>query len=227
MSAIPAVAAVEPQPGDDLLRRIRAGDRRAPELLMRRYNRTLYRTARAILHQDAEAEDAVQETYLQAFRRLDTFRGDAALGTWLVRIAINEALMRRRQQSRRAVVLPIDPEDGAFLIEQVADVAAAQPENEAMNAELRRILEQCIDALPDLYRTVFMLRAVEEMSVEETARVLDLPEATVRTRFFRARALMRSALGHDAEHAVPQAFGFDGERCDRIVRNVMRRLARD
>ena len=227
MSAQPALAAHTPPPDVELLQRIRAGDARATELLLRRYNRTLYRTARAILRDDAEAEDAVQDAYVQAFRALDSFRGDSAFSTWIVRIVANEALMRRRRQSRRAEVLPMEHDNGEYLIQQVAANAEGGPEREAMNAQLRQMLEERIDALPDLYGTVFVLRAVEEMSVEETATALDLPEATVRTRFFRARALLRGSLEQDVEHSLAGAFAFDGERCDRIVKTVLAGLAKE
>lgn len=207
-----------------LLERIRTGDARAAHDLMRRHNRTLYRTARAILRDDAEAEDALQDGYLHAFRAAETFRGDSSVSTWLVRIVANEALMRRRRESRRAQVIPMDAEAGGALVEQVADDEASGPETQAFRGEMRRLLERQVDLLPDLYRTVFVMRAVEEMSVDETAAALDLPEATVRTRFFRARALMRGALERDLDHALGDAFGFDGARCDRIVERVLGRL---
>ena len=225
MSARLALAVRPPRTDADLLQATRAGDERATELLVRRYNRTLYRTARAILRDDAEAEDAVQEAYIQAFQALDSFRGESSLSTWLVRIVANEALMRRRRQSRRAQVLPIDHDNGEYLMQQVAATPDCEPDREAMSAQLRQMLEQRIDALPDLYRTVFVMRAIEEMSVEETAAALGLPEATVRTRFFRARALMRASLEQDVERTLAGVFAFDGERCDRIVRSVLERLA--
>src|SRR4051812_22120261 len=146
----------------DLVASVRAGDRRAMEVLIRRHNRAMYRTARAILRDDAEAEDVVQDAYLRAFAALDAFRGDSSLSTWLVRIAANEALMRRRRDARRAVVIPLVDADLAT-VENVRD-ETPDAEQGASNAQLRRILEQRIDALPDLYRAVFVMRAVEEMS---------------------------------------------------------------
>lgn len=208
----------------DLLRRIGEGDSHAAEMLMRRHNRALYRTARAILRDDAEAEDAVQDAYLQAFRSAASFRGESSVSTWLVRIAANEALMRRRRDVRRAQVIPIDVESGESLMENVADESARGPESEAFGAEVRTLLERRIDELPDLYREVFMMRAVEEMTVEETAAALGLPEATVRTRFFRARALLRGSLERDLDSALGDVFAFAGERCDRIVAEVLQRL---
>lgn len=195
----------------ELVERIRGGDMRAMEALMRRHNRMLYRTARAILRDDAEAEDAVQEAYLQAYRSLATFRGESKLSTWLVRIAANEALMRRRRNVRMAEVVPLDP--------------AIQAEEVQGDSMLRRLLEQRIDALPDDYRAVFVLRALEELTVEETAAALGLPEATVRTRYFRARGLLREALARDVDRTLEEAFAFAGERCDRIVARVLERIA--
>ena len=199
----------------DLVSRIRLGDMPAMETLMRRHNRALFRTARAILLDDAEAEDAVQEAYLRAYHALGGFRGEAKLSTWLVRIAANEALMRRRRRARQGEVIPIG--DGAI------DMKPG-PENEAMRGEVGRLIEARIDALPESYRVVFMLRAIEEMSVEETAAALDMPPATVRTRFFRARGLLRESLARDVDAAMQDAFSFAGERCDRLVQGVFHQL---
>jgi RNA polymerase sigma-70 factor (ECF subfamily) len=205
------------------------GDHRAFELLMRRHNRALYRTARSIMRDDTEAEDVLQESYLLAYRNLPAFRGDASLATWLTRIVINEASGRLRKTQRRADILPIGPLSTEDAIdehtqpESAAD-SAEQPEQAALRREARRLIEATIDALPDSFRTVFMLRAVEEYSVEETAAALDLPEATVRSRHFRARALLREALAREFDHALDAAFGFDGARCDRIVAGVLARL---
>ena len=225
MPALPAAAIARPPTDLELVERVRAGDAAAMEPLMRRHNRALYRTARAILRDDAEAEDAVQDAYIQAFRGLAAFRGESSFSTWLVRIAANEALMRRRRNVRRSEVIPINHESGELQMDDIAQEPAAGPEYQAQSAEVRRLLEQRIDALPDLYRAVFVMRAVEEMSVEETAVALGLPTATVRTRFVRARALLRSSLAREVENALFDVFAFDGERCDRIVAAVMRRAA--
>jgi RNA polymerase sigma-70 factor (ECF subfamily) len=225
MSAQPALAGARPPSDVDLVERIRRGDARAMEALMRRHNRALYRTARAILRDDAEAEDAVQDAYIRAFRSLAAFRGDSSVSTWLVRIAANEALQRLRRHKRLAQVIPIDHDNGEALMRNVADDHDPGPERSALNGEVRRIIERGIDGLPDIYRVVFVMRAVQEMTVEETAAALDLPEATVRTRFFRARALMRAALEADVDQALVEAFAFDGARCDRIVERVLARMA--
>ena len=200
----------------ELIARILAGELRALETLMRLHNRRLYRTARAILGDDAEAEDAVQEAYVRAYRALASFRGDSSLSTWLVRITANEALMRRR---RRA------PASSDSTLETLADEAAG-PEADAERSQMRRLLQSRIDALPEGYRTVFMLRGVEELSVEEVAAALELPAATVRTRFFRARALLRAAMAGAIDATAKDAFSFAGVRCDRIVASVLGRTAR-
>jgi RNA polymerase sigma-70 factor, ECF subfamily len=194
------------------------------EALMRRHNRMLFRTARAILRDDAEAEDALQEAYLQAYRSLGEFRGEAQISTWLARIVANEALMRLRKQTRRAAIVPIDASVPADEIAQV-EMEMEKPDAAAQRAQMRRLLESQIDALPDAYRAVFMLRAVEELSVEETGEVLGLAPGTVRTRLFRARAMLREALAQKIDLASEDAFSFAGERCDRIVANVLSRIA--
>jgi RNA polymerase sigma-70 factor (ECF subfamily) len=185
---------------------------------MRRHNRTLFRTARAILRDDAEAEDAVQEAYIQAYRALATFRGEAKFSTWLVRIVGNEALMRRRRNAKSAEVIPMQSDIETLTSEE------AGPENETLRGQMRRILEARIDRLPDGYRSVFVLRALEEMSVEETASALGIPDATVRTRYFRARSMLRESLARDIDVTMEDAFSFAGVRCDRIVENVLRAI---
>ena len=214
----------------DLARRIGARDQRAFESMMRAHNRLLYRLARSILHDDAEAEDAVQDAYLSAYRNIGSFRGGARLSTWLARIAINEAHARLRKRRGEGVVVPLPSSDPAARHDisrgdDLMPVATAEPpEQSAMRAELRRLLETHIDALPEPFRIVFMLRDVEEMSVDETAECLDLSAGTVRTRAFRARALLRASLSRAIDTATIEAFGFAGERCDRIVAGVLARL---
>lgn len=202
-----------------------AQDARAFEEIMRKHNRMLFRTARAILRDDAEAEDALQEAYVQAYNSMHTFRADSKLSTWLARIVANEALMRLRKEKRRAEIVPIQPTATVQEIEQISDSDMDKaPDAAAERRQMRRLLEQQIDELPDTYRTVFMLRAVEELSVEETAAVLDLPAATVRTRFFRARSMLREMLAQKIDVACEDAFSFAGARCDRIVANVLARI---
>ena len=211
----------------ELARRIAGHDQAAFVLLMRRYNQLLYRTARSILRDDAEAEDALQEAYLQAYRAIGQFRGDAKLATWLTRIVINEAIARSRKTARRAQVMHLHhgAEPADYFPEATMEPGASEsPESSAMRAETRALIEKSIDALPEAFRTVFVLRALEEMSGEEVAACLAIPEATVRSRFFRARALLRAALERDVDLAFEQAFSFDGARCDRIVAGVLERL---
>jgi RNA polymerase sigma-70 factor (ECF subfamily) len=214
-------------PEADLVSTAARGDARAFERLMRLHNRTMFRTARAILRDDAEAEDALQEAYMQAYRSLAGFRADARFSTWLARIVVNESLMRLRKQSRRASIVPMQAAAPADEVEQVSDDAMEKPDSSAARAEMRRLLEAQIDLLPDAYRTVFMLRAVEEMSVEETAAVLGIPEPTVRTRFFRARSLLREGLAQKIDLACEDAFSFAGARCDRIVATVLARIQKE
>jgi len=209
---------------EELVARAAAGEAAAFEQLMRRHNQRLFRTARSILKDDGEAEDAVQEAWLRAWRALPTFRTQSRLSTWLVRIVANEALGRLRRTT--AQVIPLE----AAMSSPETDIQAAfadepdrGPDRLLARAQIRALLESRIDLLPEMYRTVFMLRAVEELSVEETAEVLDMPEATVRTRFFRARALLREGLASEMDTTLPEVFSFDGARCDRIVARVLAR----
>jgi len=214
-------------PDRDLVRRVRAVDPIAFELVMRRYNRRLYRLVRSMLRNDAEAEDVVQETYVRAYAKLADFVGPTGFSSWLCRIAANEALGRLRQRSR---VIPLDEHQRADgrNADQGIDAAMTDskpsPERLAANGELRRVLEEAIDGLPDDFRVVFVLRAVEELSVAETAALLAIKPETVKTRFFRARRMLQGTIGARIGAAAPTAFEFAGARCDRIVAGVMRRL---
>jgi len=221
------VPALEPAaPSDEqLVREVLGGDAARFEILIRRHNQRLFRAARAILRDDAEAEDAVQDAYLRAFRAIGSFRADAKLSTWLTRIAVNESLQRLRKLKRAAEVITMDGETVETAADQPDETLGAKgPELEALRGEARRIIESRIDRLPDAFRAVFVLRAVEEMSVEETAAALNIPEATVRTRFFRARSQLRESLSRSLDMALGDAFHFAGERCDRITEAVMARL---
>jgi RNA polymerase sigma-70 factor (ECF subfamily) len=213
----------------DILAGIAAGDMAAFELLMRRYNRPLYRTARSIVRDDADAEDVLQEAYLLIFRNLEKFRGEASLSTWLTRIVVNEAIARARKNGRMAEIIRFgrEPEADEYPAEAVmSHQESEQPEQAAERSQLRRLIEKRIDALPEAFRVVFVLRALEEMTVEETAACLDIPDATVRTRYFRAKGLLRESLSRDLDVALEGTFSFDGARCDRIVAAVMARLYR-
>ncbi len=225
---MPQVEERMPGPDTDIAVRIAAGDESAFESVMRQHNQQMFRVARAILKDDAEAEDALQDAYLEAFRKIDTFRGDARLSTWLTRIVINQALMRLRRQKRERVVMPFERRtDGSGETHEIdtPDTRAESPGDAAMRGEVRRMIERHLDGLPVAFRAVFVMRDVEGMSVEETAACLSIPSATVRTRLFRARALLREALARDMDSATMDVFGFAGERCDRIVANVLARAA--
>jgi len=209
----------------ELATRVAAHDEAALRTLMKRYNQRLFRTARAILRDDAEAEDVVQEAYMKAIAAMGDFRQEAALGTWLVRITVNEAIARLRQVRRSAAIVPLAADiSSAPILEEAREESFRAPEQMAVRAETRRIVEAGIDALPEAFRTVFVMRALEELSVEETAEILGVPEATVRTRFFRARGLLRETLARSLDAALDDAFHFAGARCDRIVEQVLRRL---
>jgi RNA polymerase sigma-70 factor, ECF subfamily len=211
----------------DLAGRIARRDPGAFETLMRRHNGKLFRIARAILKDDAEAEDALQDAYLDAYRHIQEFRGGAQLVTWLTRIVINQALARLRKQKRDRVVVSFSSrpaEEGSGTQIDVPDERGESPTNATLRSEVRRMLERRIDQLPVAFRTVFVMREVEDMSVQETAECLNIPAATVRTRLFRARALLREGLARDMDTATVDVFRFAGERCDRIVAAVLRRI---
>jgi RNA polymerase sigma-70 factor, ECF subfamily len=163
---------------------------------MRRHNRALFRTARAILGEDAEAEDALQEAYLKPYRAIASYRGESRLSSWLARILANEALMRKRKQARRSEIIPLVPGLAADAVNKVEDDSMGS-ETSAERAELRTLLAARVDALPEVYRTVFVLRTVEEYSAEETAHILQIPEATVRSRLSRAQPLARRPRRRD------------------------------
>ncbi|WP_426175316.1 RNA polymerase sigma factor [Massilia sp. TWR1-2-2] len=207
---------------------VSSGDGAAFEPLMRRYNRLLFRTARSIMHDDADAEDVLQSAYLKAFSTLPSFRGESRLATWLVRIVMNEALARVRKNQRRAEIIHLEAHMNDDQIDAQADASATrseEPPAAAMRAQTRRLLERKIDELPESFRTVFILREVEEMTVEETSDALDIPEATVRSRHFRGRSMLRESLSREVDFALEEAFGFDGVRCNRIVAGVIALLA--
>lgn len=217
-----------PQDIDDasLAARVLAGDTAAFELVMRRHNRRLYRVARAMLRDAADAEDALQDAYLSAFQAMGTFRGEASLATWLSRVVVNQCLGRLRRQARRDNIVPMVSMDAAEEQEQAAmpSKESEAPDQALGRAELRAVLERKLDQLPEAFRTVFVLRCVEELSVEETAQCLNIPEATVRSRHFRARSMLRESLAQDIDVAERDLFSFGGEHCDRIVARVLERL---
>lgn len=197
-----------------------AGEPGAFERLMRQYNRRLFRVARSILRDDAEAEDALQEGYIKAHRAMAGFRGDARLSTWLTRIIVNQALERRRRRPEEAA----EQAGGDPVAETRFGATSETPETLAMRRDLQRLIEHAIDDLPDNYRSVFMLRAVEGLSVDETASALGISGVNTKVRLLRARALLRESLGQRLGPLLEDVFAFDGQRCDRIVAHVCARL---
>lgn len=207
-----------------LVARAVQGDEAAFECLMRRHNQLLFRTARSVTRDDTEAEDVVQEAYLRAWRALPTYQAHSRLATWLVRITLNEALVRRRRKGAQIIPLEAAMESPESDLQQaLTEAPDSGPEQAAVRAQVRRLMEARIGLLPEVFRTVFVLRAIEEMSVEDVAQALGIPEATVRSRFFRARALLREGIAQVLDIAQGDAFTFDGSRCDRIVSQVLAR----
>lgn len=209
-----------------LVERVLDGDQALFELLMRRYNRRLFRLARSILKCDGDAEDAVQEAYLKAYLKLDQFRGPYGFGSWLCQIAANEALMRRRRV--QSTLVPLSTLDQATHREAAMTHSNANditPDGAVYDAQLRQLLEGAIDALPDIYRTAFVLREVEQFSVAEAAACLGIEPATVKTRVHRARKLVQRTLSAELSAVLADAYAFDGARCDRLVERVFKRIA--
>jgi RNA polymerase sigma-70 factor (ECF subfamily) len=197
-----------------LVERARQRDPAAFWLIMKRHNQRLHRVARAVLGDDAEAEDVVQDAYLRAFQHLSEFRGEARLSTWLTRIALNEALGRRRRRHAAEST-------GVESMTAPAGPPESDPERAVALAEIRTLLERAVDTLPERYRIVFMMRDVEEFSTEETALLLGLRTETVKTRLHRARRLLREALRDELAAVFTDTFPFAGEACDRLTQSVL------
>lgn len=207
----------------------RQRDEGAIRAIVQRHNRRLFRVARAVLHDDVEAEDVVQETYCRAFAGLDGFRGAASLATWLTRIALNEALGRRRKRRVReahATAIAAEEREGARLIMFPASAPPAGPESDLARSQIRALLERAIDDLPEAFRIVFVLRAIEEMEPDEVASQLGIRAETVKTRLHRARRLLRESLDRQAASAFSELFPFDGARCSRMADRVVAALQR-
>ena len=209
-----------------LVAEARRGDGAAFAAIMQRHNRRLYRAARGIVRSDAEAEDVVQESYVKAYAGLDEFRGAASLATWLTRIVINESLgrLRRQHETEELDVLDRGGAEMARVIAMPGVTVAPDPEQAVARAEVRRVLERAVDQLPDPFRLVFILRDVEEMSIEETAQQLGVRAETVKTRLHRARRLLRQALADRLSSALTDAFPFGGARCAGLTATVLARL---
>ena len=208
---------------DDALARARGGDRACYELLMRRNNRRVYRAVRAILRDESDVEDVMQETYLAAFRHLDAFAGRARFSSWLVRIAVNRALDRLRRAGRSVPFDPTREDAAAHQVGMTDGHAASNPEQQLGARELVRLLEDAIEALPDPYRSAYVLRELEGMEIADAAECLGVEAGTVKTRVHRARRLLRTALGREIDPVADELFRFGGERCDRVVATVLAR----
>ena len=216
LTAMPSVASGDMQ----LVRRALAREGDAFRTIIKMHNQRLYRIARGVVRNDSEAEDIVQEAYVRAFAHLDAFRGDASLATWLSRIVINEALGRLRKR-RRTVAMPENPQ--AEIIRFPLN-PSDDPERTMAQRQILQLVERATDSLPDVYRTVFVARVIEGLSIEETADLLGVRPQTVKTRLHRARALVRKALDDQIGPVLLDAFPFAGRRCERLTSAVMQRL---
>jgi RNA polymerase sigma-70 factor (ECF subfamily) len=228
MSAHAHLAPVDYAALDDhaLVAQVRAGHREAFRHIMQRCNQRLFRVARAVLGEDSEAEDVLQESYMRAYHKLDSFRGDSTLLTWLTSIVLNEARGRLRKRHTMVGLEQVDaaPDDSHQIIQFPSKFGSEDPAVSAARAQIRRLLEHAIDALPPAFRTVYMMRDVEECSVEETATLLAIKPETVKTRLHRARRLLRAALHDQLAATMGEAFPFMGQRCARVTDAVMARL---
>jgi RNA polymerase sigma-70 factor (ECF subfamily) len=209
-----------------LVQLARQRDSGAFRTVMQRHNRRLYRLARAVVRNDSEAEDVVQEAYVRAFTSLDRFRGDSSLATWLSRIVLNEALGRLRRRHPTVDLAAVENRRPSLGQVIPFPLAAPQldPERTMAQREIQRLLEQAIDDLPEAFRTVLVARVIEEMSVKETADLFGLREETVKTRLHRARGLLKKALEKHVDSVLTDAFPFDGQRCERMASAVLQRF---
>ena len=221
-------AAAAPEVSDEaLVAGTLRGEAAAFEGIMRRYNRRLFRLARSIVRNDVEAEDIVQEAYVRAYVKLAGLSHPRSLGAWLGRIVFNEAISRKRRETRfDSPPAPHGGGEGETWERILSGIGPAVPNPEELTAmeEIRRLIERAVDELPEVYRTVFMMRAVEQMTTAETAAYLEVPEQTVKTRLHRGRQLLQAALSEQIAAATSGAFPFAGRRCDRTVATVLERV---
>lgn len=199
-----------------LAQRCAAGEEMAVRLVTAANNQRLFRAAWSILKDRSEAEDAVQSAYLKAFASVHLFEGRSALSTWLTRITINEALARARALGRRCAALEAE---GVSMLDDYRPPVA--PDETLAREQLRRMIEGAVTALPDVFRTVFILREIEGLSTEETAESLEIPPATVKTRLLRARRALRQSLAPDVRSALVGTFPFAGPNCERMTDSVI------
>jgi RNA polymerase sigma-70 factor, ECF subfamily len=217
-----AAALQEPLSDEEVVVRVLAGQTALFEIVMRRHNQRLYRVARAILRNDGEAEDVMQDAYVRAYEHIAQFAGRAKFSTWLTRIAVHEALARQQRGNRYQELEPMSKRNGDPMNSLVS--SEPNPEQQASNSEIRMLLEEAVEKLPDAYRTIFMLRDVEEMSTTDAAEVLEISEENVKVRLHRARALLRKDLYHRVGTERKEVFNFHALRCDRVVKNVFERI---
>lgn len=223
------LARLELEALDDLAlaARLAARDEAAVRLVTERNNQRLYRAAWSILQNRTEAEDAVQSGYLRAFAAIGDFAGRSSLATWLTRIVINEALGRARAAKRRRAHLE---GGGVAVMDMYRDrlmrgsTTELLPDGALARSEIRRMLEAAIARLPSVFRLVFVLREIEELSVEETAEALGIPPATVKTRHHRARRRLREELTPELKTALTGTFPFAGADCEAMTERVLRAL---
>lgn len=205
---------------------VRSGERQAFRHIMQRCNQRLFRVARAVIGEDSEAEDVLQESYMRAYHKLDSFRGDSTLLTWLTTIVLNEARGRLRKRHTMVGLEQVDAasDDTHQVIQFPSKYGSEDPAASAARSQIRHLLEHAIDGLPPAFRIVYMMREVEEFSVEETASQLGVKAETVKTRLHRARRLLRLALHDRLAGTLGEAFPFMGKRCARVSDAVMARL---
>jgi RNA polymerase sigma-70 factor, ECF subfamily len=210
----------------ELLGRARGRDRHAIRFIIQRHNQRLFRIARAIMRNDNEAEDALQEAYCNAFANIDRFRGDSQLGTWLARIVMNEAFgrLRRRRPTMELTVVEETPGLAAQIIPFPNSTAQLDPEAALAQSEIRILLERAIDGLPDVFRTILVARLIEGMSTEETAELFGVLPETVKTRLHRGRRLLKQEMEKHIGPLLGGAFPFAGRRCERLTETVLKRL---
>ncbi len=218
MTTVTATMLREQVTDEELVRRIVAGDAALFEILMRRHNQRIYRAVRAVLRADEDAEDVMQQAYLNAYQALHQFAGDAQFSTWLTRIAVNEALGRRRKRMRS------HGEERDDVDITLVESSAPDPEQQASQSELRDVMEREVAALPDAFRVVVMMRDVQGLSTSETAQCIGISEDLVKQRLHRARAMLRENLYRRAGVTLSSLFAFGNERCDRVVAGVMARI---
>ena len=222
MASTPVLPALQELRDEEIVSRVLHGETALFEIIMRRYNQRLYRVARAILRNDGEAEDVMQDAYVRAYEHLDQFAGKAAFSTWLTRIAVHEALARKRRMGRQEELDALQMNGDSM---GILKSSAPSPEAETAQLQARQLLETAIDALPEAYRAVVVMREVEELSVAETAETLGVSEAVIKTRLHRAHAMLRKELYSRAQGRATDLYQFHAVRCDRVVKAVFERIS--